>query len=107
MQDLSGRHPPVLLELGTVSEEHLAAEVGAKQGTDDLEPRSHIERLILSVEPPGKSMRSAGRDEEGTLPRRVEVRDCQWWVKEVVRKLVKEGVLGREALRRLEGVPAR
>jgi hypothetical protein len=49
-------------------------------------------------------MRSAADSE--TARTRVDERDCQWWVKEVVEKLVNEGVLMPEALRILEEVPA-
>jgi hypothetical protein len=100
VQDSGCRCRPVLLELGIASVQHLAA-VGCMQ---NVEPRSRIERLVLSVQPPGKSMRSAADSE--TARTRVDVRDCQWWVKEVVEKLVGEGVLMPEALRILEEVPA-
>jgi hypothetical protein len=105
-QEYYGRHQPVLVELGTVSEQHLEGDVGAVKGMENLEPRSDVERLALSTEPPSKSMRSAGNGKEGTARKRIEVRDCQWWVKEVVKKLITEKILTQEAMSILEQVPA-
>ena len=105
-QEYYGRHQHVLIELDTAPEQHLEGDVGAVKGMENLEPGSEVERLALSTEPPGKSMRSADNGKEGTAKKRIEARDCQWWVKEVVKKLITEKVLTQEAMIILEQVPA-
>jgi hypothetical protein len=105
-QEYYGRCQPVLVELGTASKKYLKGDAGAIDGVKNLKPRNDVERLALLIEPPLKSMRSAGNDKEGTARKRIEVRDCQWWVKEVVKKLITEKVLTQEALSILEQVPA-
>ena len=74
-QEYYGRHQPVLIELGTASEQHLEGDVGAVKGMENLEPRSDVEHLALSTEPPSKSMRSAGNGNEGTARKRIEIPD--------------------------------
>lgn len=107
-QESSGRQPPALLELGTGSENHLTlSNTGsAVQGMENREPRSRVERLASSLDPPSKRMRAAGSGEGGTARKRIEVRECQWWVKEVVEKLITEKVLKQEAMSILEQVSA-
>jgi len=105
-QEYYGCYPPVLVELGPASKKHLEGDAGAVEGMKNLKPVSDVERLALLTEPPSKSMRSAGNGKEGTARKWIQVRDCQWWVKEVVKKLITEKVLTQEAMGILEQVPA-
>ncbi|KAF2789067.1 hypothetical protein K505DRAFT_285057 [Melanomma pulvis-pyrius CBS 109.77] len=61
-----------------------------------------LERIARSVNAPGKSLISVS----GTGPRRrIEVKNCQTWLTEVVRRMVDSGVIQNEALRHIEDAP--
>lgn len=62
-------------------------------GYVDNHPVDELERGCTSVEAPGPSLNKAS--EAGPDKRtKSEVRDCQWWIKQVVKALVDEGILG-------------
>ncbi|RAK90754.1 hypothetical protein BO79DRAFT_109556, partial [Aspergillus costaricaensis CBS 115574] len=73
------------------------------EGPERIEnvPGCAFERILYEAKVPGKSLNSVG--EEGGLGecgvgvgRRVVQRDCQTWVVESMRNLVRERVIGRE-----------
>ncbi|KAF2871355.1 hypothetical protein BDV95DRAFT_606790 [Massariosphaeria phaeospora] len=73
--------------------------VGEGKGVGD------VERVAREVEVPGKSLKGVGVAGVEGLRRRVEMKNCQTWVREVVGKLVEEGLLEAGALQVVEGAP--
>lgn len=65
-------------------------------GTVDNVPRDAFEEVCVSVEAPGPSLNSAGSLPPGRV-KKAEVKDCQWWVKAVVKELVVRGILAELA----------
>ncbi|OCL14980.1 hypothetical protein AOQ84DRAFT_420483 [Glonium stellatum] len=99
-----GSVPSSIVE-GEKDEEH-SGEAGRgsnQQETIDQSPRNALERVAMRIEAPGKSLRgvacSEGRE------RRVEVKNCQTWLKDLVQELVGEGMLGETALEVVDGAP--
>ena len=68
-------------------------------GFIDNEPRDDFERVCVGVEAPGPSLNRVSTDaskheiEEMGRRKRAEVKDCQWWIKQVVKTLVEKGLL--------------
>lgn len=64
-------------------------------GYIDNQAVDSFETICLEVEAPGPSLRSAQQGANATDGRRlkVEVRDCQWWVRQVVGVLEERGLL--------------
>ncbi|KAF7195813.1 hypothetical protein HII31_02830 [Pseudocercospora fuligena] len=63
-------------------------------GNVDNRPTDDFERAVLEIEAPGPSLNSA-QSAVGSDGRRMkaEVKDCQWWVREVVRHIFEQGLL--------------
>lgn len=63
-------------------------------GYVDNQPVDDFERAVLQTEAPGPSLNSA-QSAVGPGGRRVkaEVKDCQWWVKQVITRLFEQGLL--------------
>lgn len=74
------------------SYQHKEEEEGG--GYIDIRPIDRLESAILEIEAPGPSLTSISNS-EASNGRRVkgEVRDCQWWVKQVVLHLLQRGMI--------------
>ncbi|KAH6674070.1 hypothetical protein B0J14DRAFT_30556 [Halenospora varia] len=68
----------------------------------DSTPTDHIERLACTVEAPGPSLRPASALNSKS---RIEIRNCQTWLRDLVMVLVEEGVFPSEALMELDTAP--
>ncbi|KAI9665382.1 MAG: hypothetical protein M1831_001820 [Alyxoria varia] len=65
-------------------------------GTIDKQAEDEFERVCVEIDAPGPSLRkisTAGSTQDEGTQARLEVKDCQWWVREVVNALVKRGIL--------------
>ncbi|KAF2210191.1 hypothetical protein CERZMDRAFT_91194 [Cercospora zeae-maydis SCOH1-5] len=64
-------------------------------GFVDNQPRDEFERLCTKVEAPGPSLNPVSQGASGVRGQKgkVEVRDCQYWVREVVHELTIKGML--------------
>lgn len=72
-------------------------------GLVDNEPRDVFERACVQVEVPGPSLNHVSNNQKPATGKRsqVEVRDCQWWVRQVVQELTTAGIL--ESLLQADG----
>ncbi|KAI0400727.1 hypothetical protein F4802DRAFT_619611 [Xylaria palmicola] len=61
----------------------------------DREPRDALETVAAGVPPPGPSLVSAASRSRGA---KVEIKNCQTWLVDVVRALHKEGIFGSRAV---------
>jgi hypothetical protein len=66
----------------------------------DNTPQDDFERLCLEIDAPGPSLNRVGASasEISTQPgkrKKPEVRDCQWWIGEVMRAMIERGMLVR------------
>lgn len=52
-----------------------------------------LDRECRRIPVPGPSLSSVSGSAGGKVPRRREVKDCQWWIKQVVTHLVNRGIL--------------
>ncbi|KUJ07754.1 uncharacterized protein LY89DRAFT_660007 [Mollisia scopiformis] len=68
---------------------------------EDVVATDKMEEWALKVEAPGRSLRGV---EEG-LKSRVQVRNCQSWLREFVGKLVEMGIFDEDALEKVDAVP--
>ncbi|KAF2006022.1 hypothetical protein P154DRAFT_482770 [Amniculicola lignicola CBS 123094] len=73
----------------------------AEEGQEEEKVRGALRQMASSVPVPGKTLRSVG--ERGVPERRVTIQNCQTWVREVVLKMIEEGMLGEEALPIVDG----
>lgn len=69
-----------------------------KEETVDYIPRNELEAACLAIKAPGPSMNRVGAGNKGgqtngAPPKKNEVRDCQWWVRECVGSLCEKGML--------------
>ncbi|KAF2834879.1 hypothetical protein M501DRAFT_989447 [Patellaria atrata CBS 101060] len=89
-----------LIELGRV-EDHLVVDVPGSRSQDQT-PHDYLERVALSIPAPGPSLVPSSSQ----APReRVQIQNCQTWLREVVESLVQKNVIGEEALQTLENAP--
>ncbi|KAL2214140.1 hypothetical protein CC79DRAFT_114311 [Sarocladium strictum] len=63
------------------------------QVVDEADDRSMFDRICRQVPAPGPSLNSASASTGNGAPKRREVRDCQWWIKQATIHLVNEGIL--------------
>ncbi|KAI0853604.1 hypothetical protein F5Y00DRAFT_105111 [Daldinia vernicosa] len=95
---------PNAFPIGLVSETHLS--LPNKDGTVTLseeKDQRDVENVVNAfdaacreVPAPGPSLNKVNRDADnatGVLPKRTEVKDCQWWVKEATSHLVQTGIM--------------
>lgn len=83
-------------------------------GYVDNSPRDELERVCVEIEAPGPSLNKVGVA-GGGLPGgkrvKMEVKDCQWWIRQVVQALVERGMLvraegeDREPVERVRSLP--
>ncbi|KAF2681241.1 hypothetical protein K458DRAFT_420760 [Lentithecium fluviatile CBS 122367] len=91
-----------LLALAEVADKFLEdVRGGGTQGVDQV-ACDWVEEVALSVQAPGKSLTHVRA--EGPR-RRVEIQNCQTWLREVVAALVREGVMEEAALRIIDSAP--
>ncbi|OSD01920.1 hypothetical protein PYCCODRAFT_1435917 [Trametes coccinea BRFM310] len=89
-----------IIPLGTITP-------GALQPTVSVEPHdtstasNRLEEIALETPAPGPSLRSSTSGAKG----RIEVQDCQFWVKRYVAALVEQGILSPAALDVLATAP--
>ncbi|KAF8849423.1 hypothetical protein BDZ45DRAFT_634364 [Acephala macrosclerotiorum] len=79
---------------------------GANSGdiVEDTTATDVIEEWALNVAAPGPSLRSGGSSSSG--PRtRVQIQNCQTWLRELVAKLVENNIFADDALEKLDAVP--
>lgn len=64
-------------------------------GFIDNVPRDAFERLCVGVEAPGPSLTKVSNNEIPATGKKSpgEVRDCQWWVRQVVKELMEANIL--------------
>ncbi|KAM5361433.1 hypothetical protein ACJZ2D_013123 [Fusarium nematophilum] len=94
-----------ILPLAEVDESHLADVPGARSTESKLmgniKAHDTVEEVALRVPAPGPSLRSAS-----SAPRsRVEIRNCQTWIYDLVDQLVREGIVDESALKRVKEAP--
>ncbi|KAI9706816.1 MAG: hypothetical protein M1820_004787 [Bogoriella megaspora] len=88
---------------GNVPEPEIPSEIGTEETVIEISPRDRLERLMKEVPVPGPSLRGSHGD--GRRGVKIEVKDCQYWVHEVVTRLVNDGLLGHEALDTVDHAP--
>ena len=79
-------------------------EVDHDKPWDDERPCCRLEEVLMSVPAPGPSLRRPF----GTTKfekTRVDAKDCQWWTKESVRELLKQGIVGAYVVEMVEKLP--
>jgi hypothetical protein len=67
-------------------------------GFVDNTPRDDFERLCLEIDAPGPSLNKVGASSSdatgpGGKRKKPEVRDCQWWIAQVMRAMIDRGML--------------
>ncbi|RMD41868.1 hypothetical protein DV735_g3284, partial [Chaetothyriales sp. CBS 134920] len=90
--------------IGTVEDRHVHSTPSSGELVRDArDAKDDIERAALSIPAPGPSMRPT----QGNAPptQRAVFSDCQWWVRQVVAKLVQDGILPQESLATLDAIP--
>ncbi|KAG6357823.1 hypothetical protein INS49_013703 [Diaporthe citri] len=93
--------PPTVLKLGTIAERLIKPERIAPNGKD-LAAYNRLERLALSIDAPGRSL-GRGASKDGRV--RVEIRDCQWWVRQLVSSMIEQEMVSSDAQRVLDEAP--
>lgn len=66
-------------------------------GFVDNEARDDLERCCAHVTAPGPSLNDSLQPLHNGKRLKVEVKDCQWWVRQVVQELVQRGILHRSS----------
>ncbi|OTA86895.1 hypothetical protein M434DRAFT_399699 [Hypoxylon sp. CO27-5] len=97
------RHPNAF-PIGLVSEAHLSepskdgninSDEGQK-GSDNIAINA-FDKACREIPAPGPSLNKVNRTEPGKAtgppPKKAEVKDCQWWIKEATSHLVQTGIL--------------
>ncbi|KAI1803741.1 hypothetical protein F4811DRAFT_316379 [Daldinia bambusicola] len=95
---------PNAFPIGLVSETHLTQANKDQTAISSGEDQRDSENVVLNsfdeacreVPAPGPSLNKVNRDAGGVAgspPKRMAVKDCQWWVKEATSHLVQKGIL--------------
>ena len=109
------------LLLGKVASEHVMDRKEAEQRTENV-PKNTLEDIALSIPPPSKSLRRGGssvsfqatlspvtqeyRDQAALqVGVKVEIKNCQSWLRDYVVVLVEKKVLEASALEVVDGAP--
>lgn len=95
---------PVRYALGTVDAGLVEDVVGNGELVIENPPvaQDEIERIVLTVPAPGPSLRKAS---DGPVQGKVEIKNCQTWLREVISLLVDRTVLDAEALVKFDAIP--
>lgn len=63
----------------------------------ELDCANVLDQALRAIEAPGPSLNkvtpNSGAGDGSARPKKMEVRDCQWWIKQAVEHLVEEGML--------------
>jgi len=89
--------------LAKVSSRHVTDTLGDGLFSIDTIAVDDIERQALAIEAPGKSLMSAGA--KANIGRKVEIRNCQTWIWDLVSALVADGIFPESALNELQKAP--
>ncbi|KAF2827132.1 hypothetical protein CC86DRAFT_466857 [Ophiobolus disseminans] len=91
-----------LLPLAQVADQHVVDVKGdGSKGTDTI-AHDYLEQVALSIPAPGRSLRSA--TSQGSR-QRVDIQNCQTWLRAVVAALVQNGVIAEGALQVVDNAP--
>jgi len=92
--------------LANVNDRHVVDTPGAGQvKTTDTNPVDDLERRAATIPTPGKSLVSAGSSSQGGKKVRVEIQNCQTWLRQVTVALVEDGILPADAIVNLDKAP--
>ncbi|KAI9059068.1 hypothetical protein FKP32DRAFT_1596724 [Trametes sanguinea] len=89
-----------IIPLGTVTAEALRTIVSVDP-EDTKTASNRLEEIALETPAPGPSLRSSASGAKG----RIEVQDCQFWLKRYVAALVEQGILSPTAIDVLAAAP--
>ncbi|KAI0448216.1 hypothetical protein F4803DRAFT_545740 [Xylaria telfairii] len=90
-----------IVVLAEVHAKHVVDTPGSGSNTVDREPKDGIESIAAKVAPPGPSLMSASR----TRGTKVEIKNCQTWLMDVVNALHKEGIFDSKAVEVIQAAP--
>ncbi|KAG8162714.1 hypothetical protein KVR01_007192 [Diaporthe batatas] len=93
--------PPKVLNLGAIAKNLIEFERPVPDGKDAT-ACNQLERLALSVDAPGRSL-GRGASKDGRV--RLEIRDCQWWVRQLISSMIEQEIISRDAQRVLDDAP--
>ncbi|KAL9098095.1 MAG: hypothetical protein Q9163_006178 [Psora crenata] len=91
-----------VLPLAVVESSHVVDVPGNETESKDREAVDPIEMKALAVPVPGPSLRSLSSSESTT---RVQIKNCQTWLRELVEGLIADGIFPPEALKALDTAP--
>ncbi|KAI0418960.1 hypothetical protein F5X98DRAFT_97036 [Xylaria grammica] len=91
-----------VLAVGDVRADLLIDTPGNGVNGADSEPQDAVETVAARVPPPGPSLVSAAERARGT---RVEIKNCQSWLTEVVSALHDDGILDNNAVEMIKTAP--
>ncbi|CAA9966148.1 hypothetical protein PTNB73_08930 [Pyrenophora teres f. teres] len=91
-----------LVELGQILEDHVVDSDPSNGPSTDQKPLDYLEQLISSVPAPGPSLVSAASRGQR---QRVEIQNCQTWLRAGVALLVQNGVMDQSALQAVDDAP--
>ncbi|KDR78330.1 hypothetical protein GALMADRAFT_94990 [Galerina marginata CBS 339.88] len=90
-----------LIKLANVDSKYVVDVPGDGTLSTDTGAADEIEKIALTVTPPSKSLRSAS----STPGKKVQIKDCQTWMREFVEALISEQVFPISALEILDTAP--
>ncbi|KAG8690374.1 hypothetical protein FRC11_012060 [Ceratobasidium sp. 423] len=97
LADVSGSTSTVLLS------DRVEAKYILDSDSSDSEPVDEVEKVAHGIPPPQKSLNSV---QNSNLPlRRVVIKNCQTWLRELVCELVEHGICEVEAINVLDRAP--
>ncbi|KAJ8119859.1 hypothetical protein O1611_g10516 [Lasiodiplodia mahajangana] len=88
--------------LAKVRADYVADTPGDGVNSADTEPRDAVETVAAKIPPPGRSLVSAAAGNRRT---KVQIKNCQTWLIEVVNALHKQGILDSEAVEAINNAP--
>ncbi|KAF2752611.1 hypothetical protein EJ05DRAFT_505899 [Pseudovirgaria hyperparasitica] len=91
-----------LLPLAQVADQHVVDVKGDGRTGTDTTVHDYLEQVALSIPAPGRSLRSA--TSQGSR-QRVDIQNCQTWLRVVVTALVQNGVMAERALQVVDNAP--
>ncbi|KAF8606902.1 hypothetical protein BDV93DRAFT_520521 [Ceratobasidium sp. AG-I] len=95
----------IILLSSRVEASHIVDGDEAEDSTIDAVALDDIERVALTIPPPVKSLNSVGQGGSVRPGRRVAIKNCQTWLRELVVALVEEKILETSAIDTLDGAP--
>jgi len=95
----SNRIPSINL-LSSVEDRFVVDVPGDGSQTEDMTPHDAIEHAALAIHAPGPSLRKPSEQKT-----RVPIKNCQTWLRQLVEKLIADGIMSPEALRVVDKTP--